>query len=126
MNENVFILERLSKCMNETPNEEIDSVMTAKAKIRVVLALVPFLYFHVKEAQTAKGLWDKLKNMYYDSGFTRRMSLLRTLISLRPENCQSMKSYLNRLFETAQKLRRTGSTIDETWLGSLLFEGLSE
>lgn len=112
--------------MNETPNEEIDSVMTAKAKIRVVLALVPFLYFHVKEAQTAKGLWDKLKNMYYDSGFTRRMSLLRTLISLRPENCQSMKSYLNRLFETAQKLRRTGSTIDETWLGSLLFEGLSE
>jgi len=44
------------------------------------------LYIHIKETRTAAELWTKLKSF----GFTRKISLLRTLISMRLENCDGV------------------------------------
>lgn len=121
--ENVFVLEGLTKCLDGT---EEDSTVKAKAKAKLVLTLDPPLFVHVKGAETAKEVWTRLKQLYDDSGFTRKIGLLRNLISLRLENCESMESYVNQLVETSQKLRRTGFNIDEEWIGSLLLAGLPE
>ncbi|XP_072389450.1 uncharacterized protein [Diabrotica undecimpunctata] len=112
--ENVFVLEGLSKCIQGT---EEDTTLVAKAKAKLILTLDPSLYLHVKDACTAKDVWGTLKKLFEDSGFSRKIGLLRTLISLRLENCNSMESYVNQVIETAQKLNRTGFKIDDTWVG---------
>lgn len=121
--ENVFVLEGLTKCINGT---EEDSVLVAKAKAKFVLTLDPSLYVHVKDAKTCREAWDKIKNLYEDVGFTKKIGLLRNLISLRLNNCENMESYVNQVIETAQKLRKTNFDISEEWIGSLLLAGLPE
>lgn len=121
--ENFMVLEGLSKTLEGTDTNE-ENVVKAKAKL--VLTLDASLYIHIKEAKTAQELWKKLKSMYADTGFTRKIGLLRTLISLRLENCESMESYVNQVIEASQKLKKTGFKIDDNWVGSLLLAGLPE
>lgn len=89
--------------------EKISDVMTAgeveedeKTKANLILTIDPSLYVHVKEATTAKSLWGKLQTMFDDSGFDRRISLLRNLISTRLECCDSMVQYVNQIIETTR------------------------
>ena len=67
-----------------------------------------------------------LKQALCRPGFTRKISLLRTLISLRLDSCDSMQSYVNQVIETSQKLKKTGFDISGEWVGSLLLAGLPE
>ncbi|XP_074042702.1 uncharacterized protein [Leptinotarsa decemlineata] len=119
--ENFLVLEGLSKCISEVVVED-----DAKAKAKLVLTIDPSLYVHVKEAKTIKDLCDKLKSMFDDSGFAKRINLLRSLISIRLENCDSMGKYVNQIVENGQKLLGTGFKIDDEWIGSLLLAGLPE
>lgn len=97
-----------------------------KTLSKLIMTLDTSLFAHVKECVTNKQLWTKLKSMFDDSGVTRRISLLRTLISIRLESCSSMVSYINQIVETSQRLRGTGFEITEEWVGSLLLAGLSD
>ncbi|KAF2891902.1 hypothetical protein ILUMI_14271, partial [Ignelater luminosus] len=67
-----------------------------------------------------------LKSLFDDSGFARRISLLRNLISISLENCSCMTSYVTQIIETGQKLNGTGFAINDVWIGSLLLAGLPE
>lgn len=120
--ENVFILDGLSKCLMGT---ETEAGLIAKAKA-MVLSIDPSQYVHVKDVTNAKDLWKKLRDLYDDSGFARKISLFRALISLRLENCDSMEQYVNQLIETAQKLNRSGFKVDDEWVGLVLLAGLPE
>ncbi|KAG5870789.1 hypothetical protein JTB14_009947 [Gonioctena quinquepunctata] len=119
--ENFLVLEGLSKCVSEVGQDE-----DAKAKAKIISTIDPSLYIHVKEAETTKELWEKLKSLFDDSGYTRKIALLRMLISTRLDNCDSMQSYVNQIVETGRKLRGTGFNIDDEWIGSLLLAGLPE
>ena len=119
--ENMLVLEGLSKCIFT-----VDEANDAKAKARLILTIDPSLYVHIKEATSTVNLWGKLKSMFDDSGFSRRITLLRNLISLRLENCDSMTSYVTQVIETAQRLSGTGFKVDDEWIGSLLLAGLPE
>nr|CAI5851736.1 unnamed protein product [Callosobruchus analis] len=101
--ENVFFLEGLTNCL---VGAEEDGVLVSKAKAKLILTLDPSLFTHVKDATSAKEVWDKLKEMYEDTGFARKISLLRKLISLRLDSCESMEQYVNSVIETSQKLER--------------------
>ena len=64
--------------------------------------------------------------MFDDSGFARKISLLRNLISIRLDTCDSMTTYVTQLIETAQKLSGTGFKVDDEWIGCLMLAGLPE
>lgn len=98
----------------------------AKTMSKLIMTIDSSVFSHIRDATTTKQLWDKLKEMFDDSGFSRRISLLRSLISIRLEKCVSMAAYVNQMVETSQRLRGTGFKIDEEWVGSLLLAGLSE
>jgi len=117
----MLILYGLSGCIEGTETNEKDK----QAKAKLILTIDASLYVHIKEVRTTKDLWTKLKFLFDDSGFTRRINLLRTLISTRLDDCDSMES-VNQVVETAQKLRDTGFNIDEEWIGFLLLAGLPE
>lgn len=119
--ENMLVLDGLSKCI-----VAVDEDNDSKAKARMILTIDPSLYVHIKEATSAVNLWKKLKSMFDDSGFSRRITLLRNLISIRLENCDSMTSYITQIIETAQRLSGTGFIVGDEWVGSLLLAGLPE
>lgn len=121
--ENVFVLEGLTKCLD---GSETDTVLVRKAKAKLVLTVDPSLYIHVKDSTSAKEVWDRLKKLYEDSGFARKIGLLRKLISLRLENCDSMEQYVNQIIDTSQKLDRSGFKLSDEFVGSLMLAGLTD
>lgn len=122
--ENFLVLEGMSECINQTKPAE--AAADAKTKAKLILTIDSSLYVHIKDVKNTKELWDKLKKLFDDSGFTRRISLLRTLISIRLENCTSMTTYVTQIIEASQKLGGTGFNINDEWVGSLLLAGLTE
>lgn len=119
--ENFLILEGMQECISKE-----DSANDAKAKAKIILTIDPSLYVHIRNEKTTKELWLKLKRMFDDTGFTRRIGLLRNLISIRRENCDSMAHYVTLMVETSQRLNNTGFKINDEWVGSLLLAGLPE
>lgn len=84
----------------------------------------------MRNVSTTKELWEKLRALFDNSGFGRRISLLRNLISKRLENyclCGSMIAYVTlTIIETGQKLCNAGFKLNEEWISSLLLAGLPE
>ncbi|GBP75752.1 Retrovirus-related Pol polyprotein from transposon TNT 1-94 [Eumeta japonica] len=79
-----------------------------------------------EDASSAKEVWEKLCKAFGDSGLTRRVGLLRDLITTTLENCQSIEEYVNKIMTTAHKLRNIGFKVDDEWLGTLLLAGLPD
>lgn len=97
-----------------------------KAKAKLIMTIDPSLYVHIKNETTITSVWNKLKQLFDDTGFSRRISLLRTLINIRLDNCETMTSYVSQIVETAQRLKNTGFEISDEWVGSLLLAGLPD
>lgn len=119
--ENFLILEGMQDCIKKDGD-----VNDAKAKAKIILTIDPVLYVHIKQESSAKSLWTKLQCMFDDTGFSRKIGLLRNLISIRRENCDSMAQYVTLIVETSQRLNNTGFLIDDKWIGSLLLAGLPD
>lgn len=125
--ENFLILEGLQGCIKDPGAEEAPTeTKVAECKAKLILTIDTSLYVHIKNAKTANELWKTLKGMFDDKGSTRKITLLRTLISTRLEDCDSMQVYVRQIVETAQRLQSTGFEISEEWIGSLLLAGLPE
>lgn len=96
-----------------------------KAKARIILSVDDVNHVHIQGETTAKGMWDRLKAAFDDSGLSRRVGLLRTLITTRLDQFDRMEDYVNRIISTAHKLRGAGMVLDDEWIGTLLLAGLS-
>ena len=116
----------MKHCVKPESEKEIKSTDDEKTKAKLIMTIDPSLYVHVKNVKSSKELWEKLKQLFDDNGFSRRISLLRNLISIRRENCSSMTSYVTQIIDTAQKLSGTGFEINDMWTGSLLLAGLPD
>lgn len=124
--ENVLVLEGTLHCVKPMVGKDIKPEDDAKTRAKLCLTIDPALYVHIKTTKTSKELWDKLKSLFDDSGFSRKISLLRHLISIRRENCEDMTTYVTQIVETSQRLSGTGFEITDQWIGSLLLAGLPE
>lgn len=98
----------------------------ARARSNIILTLNPINYVHVEATTTAKEAWDKLQDAFQDSGLTRKVGLLRTLITTQLANCDSIESYINQIITTAHKLTGIGFNIGEEWVGTFLLAGLPD
>ena len=119
--ENFLVLEGLSKCISEVITDQ-----DAKAKAKIILTIDSSLYVHIKDASTTVELWQKLKRLFDDSGQTRKISLLRKLMSTRLDECDSMTNYVNQIVEIGQKLNGTDLDISDELLASIMLAGLTE
>lgn len=96
--ENYSILDGLEKCIKE---EETDAGKVIQARAKLIVTIESSLFIHIKAAKNAKELWDKMKTLYDDAGYARRITLLRSSISARLENMNNMASYVNHVIKTA-------------------------
>lgn len=127
--QNVLVLEGMASAIEEplpVTASAKEKSEDAKAKAKLVLTIEPSLYVHIKQAATTYDLWGKLKTMFDDSGFTRKISLLRNLINIRLESCDSMTQYVTQIIETGQRLQGTGFKLTDEWIGALMLAGLPE
>lgn len=126
--QNLLVLEDTDKYLKQeaVPTDAAQSVADARARAKLILTIDASLFVHIKETKTTKELWTKLKSLFDDSGFSRRITLLRHLINIRLEKCESMTSYVTQIVETSQRLNGTGFKINDDWVGSLLLAGLPD
>lgn len=120
---------------NKTPVEVVDSATkeekeaAKKAKLtrlKLVMLVDPVNYVHVRDAKTPAELWEKLHSAFEDTGLTRRVGLLRQLISTKLSNCESTEIYVNKIINAAHNLRNIKMDISYEWIGTLLLAGLPE
>lgn len=108
-----------------TSTEE-DATKLKKAKAKINLSIDPSLYVHIEDCKTALEIWNRLQTMFEDKGLSRRIGLLRSLISTTLENSESMTAYITKIIGTAHKLRSIGFDISEEYVGSFLLAGLPD
>lgn len=96
------------------------------AKSKIVLLVDSAIYVHIQNANSAKEVWDKLESTFHDSGLTRKVSLIRSLITTNLANCESIEDYVSKIMTTAQKLNDIKFEISDEWLGTFLLAGLPE
>lgn len=124
---NLLQLEELWEYANgEISPEDFDIRLDTKAKSKIILLIEPINFVHVQDAESAEAVWNKLRITFEDSGLTRRVNLLRTLITTRLEKCENIEEYVNQIVTTAHKLNGIGLKISEEWIGTLLLAGLPE
>ncbi|XP_075162739.1 uncharacterized protein LOC142235369 [Haematobia irritans] len=108
------------------PKKDVNPDQDRRAKSKLTLIIDPVCYVHIQNVKTAKDLWNQLAKAYEDSGLTRRVALLRKLITTSLASCGSMEVYVKEIVTTAQSLNGIGFTISEEWVGSLLLAGLPD
>lgn len=124
-------LEELWETVKPIPNADgtlpaVDERKCRRARAKIILLLDPINYIHVKNAKTAREVWAKLEAAFEDTGLTRRVGLLRKLITTTLSSCETVERYVTEIISTSHNLRGVGFDISEEWIGSLLLAGLPE
>ncbi|KAK9737850.1 hypothetical protein QE152_g10339 [Popillia japonica] len=93
--------EDLWGCVTGDAMYTADTKKVTKARAKIILLIDPINYIHIQDTTDAKGAWDKLQCAFEDSGLTRRVGLLRTLVTTQLKSCRSVDEYVNtvRVFE---------------------------
>ena len=104
----------------------VDAAKDKRARGKIILLLDPTNYVHVRETKTASEAWTRLEAAFEDSGLTRKVGLLRKLITTNLASCDSMETFVNGVITTAHQLRGIGFDINDEWVGTLLLAGLPE
>lgn len=116
-------LEGLWKCVT---GDNTDAEKEIRAKSKLILLLDPINYVHIQNATTSKDVWTNLEHAFDDSGLTRRVALLRDLITTTLDSSKSIEDYVNKIMSTAHKLRNINFDVNDEWLGTLMLAGLPE
>ncbi|CAB0002804.1 unnamed protein product, partial [Nesidiocoris tenuis] len=104
----------------------VDCEKDEQALSRITLAIDKVNYSHIAKASTAREAWDSLAAAFEDSGLSRRVALLRSLVDARLELFPSAEEYCNEVLTLAQKLNDLKFVVDDEWVGTLLLAGLPE
>ncbi|EZA56595.1 hypothetical protein X777_03273 [Ooceraea biroi] len=92
---------------------EADERKMAKAKSKLILCVDPINYSHIQSASTAKEVWERLQTVFEDNGLTRKVSLLRKLVTTQLDKCGSVEEYVNEIITTAYKLNGLGLLVPD-------------
>lgn len=120
--QNVLRLKKLGKYISEDGDENDDK----REECRAILSLTveKSLFPLIRKFETAKEIWTALKNRFEDKGLSRKIGLLRFLISIRLDG--NMGEYLSSIMDTANKLSDVDFPISDDWLVAIILAGLGD
>lgn len=84
------------------------------------------IFVHLQNANSALDIWSTLRRLFEDKGLSRKIGLLRKLISIRLDECEGMQQYVDQIVNTSNKLSGIGFAIDDEWIGAILLAGLTD
>lgn len=129
---NVLTLKGLKKCIKAKAGrqpivaEEEDATKLDQAKSILALCVEKNLFVHIRSCETALEIWNKFQSLFEDKGLKRKISLLRTLISYKLDECDTMQEYIDGITNTASKLQSIGFTLTDDWTTAIMLAGLTE
>ena len=97
------------------PTIGIDVKLDTKAKAKIILLVDKMKYVHIEDANTSHEVWNKLKAAFEDSGLTRRLRLLRQLITTSYSTSDSI-DYVSRTVSTVRKLKEVDMPVSDVWI----------
>lgn len=135
--ENFLALKELGDCIIhklDTPtttgtSEVIHAVDVAKeseqkklnsAKAYLVMGVETSIYIHIQSCTTALDIWNTLRRLYQDKGLTRKIALLKNLLSNKLSDSDGMQDYVDKIVSSSHKLAGVGFPVNDEWLGSIL------
>lgn len=109
----------------------IEGTDTDQAKNMIAIATIGSMlesscYACILDCETGKAAWNALAKMYDDNGTLRRMDLLKYLIRLELNDCDSMEDYINKMMTTHQKLTKSGTVIADGLVAQIMLAGLPD
>lgn len=122
---NVLTFKGLGNCIT-TPVAEKDETKLSSCKAILSLSVDSSIYVHIQNCVTAVEIWNTLRGLYENKGLTRKIGLLRNLISTRLDGCSGMQDYVDRIMCFTNKLNEIGFTISNEWTGAILLAGLTD
>lgn len=122
---NVLEYKGLIKCIADPVTETKEDKLT-NCKAILALSVESHIYVHIQKCLSASEIWKTLKNLYEDRGLSRKISLLRSLISTKLCDCENMQSYIDNILSLSNKLTGVGFDISDDWLVAILLTGLSD
>lgn len=122
---NVLAYKGLENCISD-PVTETKEDKLRNCKALLCLSVDSSIYAHIIDCATAEEIWKKLKNLYEDKGLSRKIGLLRNLISTRLEDCSNMQEYTDKILNYTNKLTGIGFKMTNEWTGAILLAGLTE
>lgn len=123
---NVLALKGFEKCIVSGTGTETDAGKLRSSKAILSLGVQTSIYGHIQNCNSALEIWKTLKGLYEDNGLSRKIGLLRNLISTRLENSSSMQQYIDEIVGNANRLKGIGFDLTDEWLAAILLAGLSE
>lgn len=106
--------------------QTVDTAKDVKAKSKLILLVDAINYVHIQDATTSKEVWSNLERAFDDNGLSRKVALLKDLITTTLESSRSVEEYVNKIMTSAHKLRNIGFSVDDEWLGTLMLAGLPD
>lgn len=122
---NVLELKGYEKCI-QSADEVTDAKVLKACKAVLSLSIEVSLYIHIQSCTSAYEIWTTLCGLYEDKGLSRKISLLRKLISTRLEDSINMQAYIDSIVGNANKLKGIGFKLDDEWIAAILLAGLTE
>lgn len=122
---NVLALKGYAKCIESARAEE-DAEKQIACKAVLSLSVDTSIYVHIQSCDTAFGIWNTLCGLYEDKGLSRKIGLLRNLISTRLDDSANMQAYVDAIIGNANKLKGIGFNLNDEWIAAILLAGLTE
>lgn len=98
----------------------------AKCIAEITLLVETSLLSYITNTDSAKEVWDSLANAFEDRGTTRKITILKQLISVKLTQFQSMEKYIDAIIVYYNKTKAAGLVIGEEIIASLMLAGLPD
>lgn len=123
-----LVIKGFWSCISKEPTESKTDEMEKdlKALSELTLLLDESIYSYISNAVTAKQAWSNLEKSFEDSGLSRKVDLLKLLVKLSLEDCDSVEEYVSQMVSTCLKVGKAGLKIDDEILASLMLAGLPD
>lgn len=120
-----MVIKGLWKCVLKDPKpDEVSEDLKAWSELNLLLD--ESIYTYIADTTTAKAAWESLEKAFQDSGLCRKVGLLKQLVELKMEDCDSTEDFVSKMMMTAQKVKKTGLKLDDEVIASLMLAGLPQ
>lgn len=123
-----LVIKDLWSCVKTEPDPSKSDAVAKDLKAWSELSLLIHenLYSYIANTTTAMEAWKKLESAFEDSGLCRKVELLKQLVQMTLEACDSVEEYVSKMVALSLKVQKAGLKIDDEMLASLMLAGLPD
>lgn len=105
---------------------EKDATKLESCRALIALCVEKNIFTHLMGCTTAIESWEKLASLYDTTGISRKIAILRNMLSCKLEDVGGMQTYIDEIMSGSNKLKGIGFNMTDEWIAAILLAGLTE